>query len=261
MGSIVVRGTIDGPLNHVQLALAAEGAHVGVGPCVATNLQAELKLTGKRVDLQRVVFGLAGGTVQGTGTLDLASEHLDVQLEGTLALSPIVPLQQAVRAQPLFPPPLTLDSRFHSDLHTLTLEQVEWAFDGLSGKLSGTLGLDGIIQVAVDVDGPLPTLPAMTGRLVLDRLCMRSNGVELQNTSPLRWPLAGGVLQFEAACLQAQGAHLDMRGSINLGQEQLTITIVGWSPLALLSTRILGIRFQQGAEERLPDTRHATPHL
>jgi hypothetical protein len=197
-GSIVVQGMIDGPLNHPHIALAAEGAHVEVGPYTAANLSADLKLTGQRLDMQRFVFGLAGGTVQGSGTLDLASEHLDVQvdvtalslaslkplaagattwvdgrvdgrlrlagplfslthmrLEGTLALSPIESSPPAARARPLFPLPLTLHSRFYFDHRTLTLEQVEWALDGIGGKLTGTLGLDGTMQVAGEVAADL----------------------------------------------------------------------------------------------------------
>jgi hypothetical protein len=93
VGSIVVRGTIDGPLGRPQIDLVAEGAHVGVGPYAAANLSADVNLTGKRLHLERFSFGLAGGTVQGTGTLDLASEHLDAQVDlAELSLAGLEPL-------------------------------------------------------------------------------------------------------------------------------------------------------------------------
>jgi autotransporter translocation and assembly factor TamB len=135
----------------------------------------------------------------------------------------------------------TLPTRLHLGMRGLNLGILAGQ---LSGAPRGTI--EGEVSGTVDMDGSLRVFPSMTGRIVLDRLRMRSNGVELQNTSPLRWQLAGGVLQFEAVRLQAQGAHLDMRGSINLGQEQLAITMVGSSPLALLGTQMPGIRFQQG---------------
>jgi autotransporter translocation and assembly factor TamB len=54
------------------------------------------------------------------------------------------------------------------------------------------------------------------------------------------------VLQFESVRLQAQSAKLDVRGDIDLGQETLDIAVSGTSPLAVVGTRIPGVRFQQG---------------
>ncbi|MGH8066568.1 MAG: translocation/assembly module TamB domain-containing protein [Candidatus Entotheonellia bacterium] len=135
----------------------------------------------------------------------------------------------------------TLPARIRLGVRSLDLGLLAERFSAaprgtIAGEVSGT----------VDVDGQLRAFPSMTGRIMLDRLRMRSNGIELQNSSPLRWHLAGGVLQFEAVRIQAQGANLDMRGSINLGQENLNIAIAGTSPLAVVGTRIPGFRFQQG---------------
>ncbi|MGH8066569.1 MAG: AsmA family protein [Candidatus Entotheonellia bacterium] len=99
VGSSTVHGTIDGPLGNPRVRLAAEGAHVGVGPYAAANLSADINLAGKRLHLERFVFGLAGGTVRGIGTLDLASEHLDVQVDvAELSLAGLEPLAAGAAA-------------------------------------------------------------------------------------------------------------------------------------------------------------------
>jgi translocation and assembly module TamB len=242
VGLIVVRGMIDGPLDRPQLELAAEGAHVGIGPYAAANLSADLHLTGQRLHLQRFVFGLAGGIVQGAGTLDLASDHLDVQVdlaelslagleplaagaailvdghvggrvrlvsasfspahmrvESTLTLSPPASSQQGARPQPSFPLPLVLNTTFHFNHRILTFEQVEWAFDGVGGKLRGTLGLDGSMQVSGDVAADLTAqifghlgLPAARGAAKVT--------FELQGN--LRAPRLKGALQLHQASYQ-----------------------------------------------------------
>ncbi len=243
VGSIVVRGTIDGPLEQPRLQLTAEGARVGMGPYAAANLSAALGLAGTRLHLERFALEFGGGTMQGAGTLDLASEHLDMQvdvaelslagleplaagaaalvtghvggrvrlvspafsparmrLEGTLALSPAAPLPQGARTGPLFPLPLALNTRFRFENRTLTLEQAAWALDGARGKLTGTLALDGSIQVSGDVAADLSGrtfahlgLPAARGHATLT----------FESWGNLPAPRVKGALQLHQASYQS----------------------------------------------------------
>ena len=41
VGSVALHGTIEGPRDNPRLRLAAEGAHVGVGPYAAAHLSVE----------------------------------------------------------------------------------------------------------------------------------------------------------------------------------------------------------------------------
>jgi autotransporter translocation and assembly factor TamB len=255
VGSLTVRGAIDGPLNHPRLQLAAEGGRVEVGPYAASNLSTHVNLAGKHLQVERFALGFAGSTIQGTGTLDLASEHIDVQVdiaalplagleplaagaaalveghvggrarlvspsfnlermrvEGTLALSPPESPQQAARTRRLFPLPLALNTRFHFENRTLTLEQSVWALDGVRGKLTGTLSLDGTMQVAGEVAADLASqtfvrlgLPAARGEA---KVTFESRGnlpeprvkaaLQLHQASYQGIPIESLQLEFEA---------------------------------------------------------------
>jgi hypothetical protein len=70
-----------------------------VGAYAAENLSADVRLSGKRVHTQWFVFGMAGGTVEGTAMPNLAPEQLDVQVDvSKLSLAGLEPLTAGAAA-------------------------------------------------------------------------------------------------------------------------------------------------------------------
>ncbi len=175
----------------------------------------------------------AGAMRLGTGNLSftLAGRRLAFSTAGLRGLS----LNGSVMLDE------TLPATIHLGIPSLDLGLLS---SQLSGPLKGAL--DGDVSGAVEVSGQLRALPSLLGQITLEHLRLRANSVELHNSAPLRWQLAQGVLGFEAVRLQGQGANLEMRGRIHLMEQQLDIVVVGDGPLAMVGTRVPGLRFQQG---------------
>jgi autotransporter translocation and assembly factor TamB len=174
-----------------------------------------------------------GGLTVGTGTLALTLSDRRITFSSAglqgVTLNGSVALTEALPAQ------------VHVGMRALNLGPI---VAQLAGDDHGTLVGD--VSGTVAVSGPLRSLPQLTGLITLDHLRLRSNGIEVANPAPLRWRLAQGVLRFEAVALQVQGAHLEVRGTADLWQERLDLAILGRSPLAIVGTRVPGLRFQQG---------------
>jgi hypothetical protein len=87
--------------------------------------------------------------VHSTGTLDLASERLDMQVDvAELSLAGLGPL--------------ALSTTLQFEQRPATIAQAAWTLDGAQGTLSGMLALDGTIQVAGDVTADLAPRPSFT---------------------------------------------------------------------------------------------------
>jgi hypothetical protein len=203
----------------IDIRLASESIALrGVTPWsheLPWNGRIQLDLTGSGTFDNPRVRGQIQLTGVQAGGIDLGSGQLTFGLDGRRMTFSTTGLS-AFGLDGSMTLAASLPAQIHLSLRSLDLGLLAGWF---SGGPRGTI--EGDVSGIVEVDGPLRALPALTGHIVLDRLRMRSNGVELQNTSPLRWRLTGGVLQFEAVRLEAQGAYLDMRGSINLGQDIL----------------------------------------
>jgi autotransporter translocation and assembly factor TamB len=195
----------------------------GSGALESPQLRGQLQLTGVQ----------AGGMRLGTGNLSFTLDGRRVAFSTAglrgLSLNGSVVLDE------------TLPATIHLGISSIDLGLLS---SQLSGAFKGVL--DGDASGAVEVSGQLRALPSLEGQITLERLRLRSNGVELHNSSPLRWQLARGVLRFEAVRLQAQGASCEVRGRVRLLEEQLDIVVSGDGPLAMVGTRIPGVRLQQG---------------
>jgi translocation and assembly module TamB len=121
----------------------------------------------------------------------------------------------------------------------------------ISAQLAGTSRgvIEGDVAGVAEVRGRLRDVASLDGHLTVNRLLLRSSGVELQNASALHWQLAQGVLRFEAVRLQGQGSALTVRGLVHLPETRLDVTVVGTGPVAMVGARIPGVRFQQGVVE------------
>ncbi|MBI3327167.1 MAG: translocation/assembly module TamB domain-containing protein [Nitrospinae bacterium] len=135
----------------------------------------------------------------------------------------------------------TLPAQVRLAVHSLDLGLVTAQFPGASKGV-----IEGEVSGTSEVSGQLRSLPTVLGSVVLERLRIRSNDVELHNIGPLRWQFAKGVLAFEAVRLGGQGANLEVQGTVNLVEERLALAVQGVTPLAIIGTRIPGLRFYQG---------------
>jgi len=175
----------------------------------------------------------AGGLTIGTGDLTFSLEDRQVtfasmglerfSINGQMTLEETLPAQVRLGVRSL-------------DLGLVTTQLPGAAKGVIEGDVSGT----------IELSGHLRSLPTVVGSIVLDRLRIRSNEVDLKNVGPLRWQLSKGVLAFEAVRLQGQGAHLEVRGAVNLLEERLDLAMQSVTPLAIIGTRVPGLRFYQG---------------
>lgn len=204
----------------------------GSGTFAAPQLSGQLQLTGIR----------ASGVTIGTGALafTLNDRRMTFSSMGLRGFD----LHGAVTLEEMLP------AQVHLGIYSLDLGPIVARFVGngqeeLAGDVSGT----------VEINGPLRSPPQWAGQMTIEHLRLHSKGIAFSNPAPLRWRLEQGVLQFEAVQLQAEEAHLDIRGTVDLWQDRLDIAVLGHSPLAIVGTRIPGLRFQQG----LVDT-HVSVH-
>ncbi len=201
----------------------------GSGTLANPTVQGQVRLTGVR----------AGGVTIGTGDLSFALNDRRVTLSTTgldrFSINGRVTLAETLPAQ------VRLVMR-SLDLGLLTT-QLPGASKGLmEGDVSGT----------IEVDGQLRSLPTLVGSVVLERFRIRSNEVDLRNAGPLRWRLAKGILAFEAVRFEGQGTNLEVRGGVDLLEERLDLAVQGTNSLAMIGTKIPGLRFAQGnADTRL----------
>jgi autotransporter translocation and assembly factor TamB len=198
----------------------------GSGTLAAPRLRGHVQLTGVR----------AGGLSFGSGALTFALEDRRVTV-ATAGLQHV-----GLAASVALDAPLS--SQVRLELRRVDLGLVLTPLStAAAGELAGEVS--GIVELA----GPLRAPAQLTGQILLDRLRLRSNGLELRNPAPLRWQLAQGQLRFERVQLQTQDARLDMRGALDWWGQRLDLTVLGTSPLAMLGTRLPGLRFQQGVVE------------
>ncbi|HXH11671.1 MAG TPA: AsmA-like C-terminal region-containing protein [Alphaproteobacteria bacterium] len=223
-GSVPLRGLTLTPnlvLNgRVKLEFGASGTFA------APQLLGQVRLNGVRL----------GDLAIGTGTLALSLNDRRISFSSAglqgFNLDGSVALHGALSAQ------VRLGMRGF-DLGPIVARLAGNADESILGDVSGT----------VEVSGPLRSPPQLTGLVTLDHLRLRSNGIEVVNSAPLRWRLEHGMLRFEAVRLQAHDAHLELRGTVDLWRERLDVAILGKSPLAIVGTRLSGLRFQQGTLE------------
>jgi hypothetical protein len=185
-------------------ATLAEGDHrathcrcevCAVTPCSAVNGRVQLDLIGSRtfenprlLGHLRLIDAQAGGVYIGSGLVALALDgrHMTLSTQGLQAFSldGVMTIDDTLSAR----------VRLGGCAPDRGLASVQ-----LGGAAKGAV--KGDVSGAIEMDGQLWGLSTLNGGFAQDRLGLRSNAAWLQNGAPLRWPLAGGVLQSEAVRL------------------------------------------------------------
>jgi translocation and assembly module TamB len=195
----------------------------GSGTLAAPQVHGQIQLNGVQASGVAVGTGALSFTLTGHRLSFTTAGLQSLSLNGSVALDEALPAQIRLEMRGLDPGQIAAQLAGNPDAE-------------LSGDLSGT----------IEIRGPLRFLPHLTGLMTLERVRVRSNGVEVSNPAPWRCRLEQGVLRFETVQLQAQGARLEVRGSADVVHERLDIAIRGNSPLAIVGTHLPGLRFQQG---------------
>jgi len=80
-GMLSARGSLAGHLDAPQLRVSAEGPRLTLGPYAASDLIVNAQMAGSSVNIEHFGLGVATGTIQGTGTLNLTPRRIALHVD------------------------------------------------------------------------------------------------------------------------------------------------------------------------------------
>lgn len=109
-GMLSARGSLTGHLDAPQVTVSAEGPRLALGPYAASDLSVNARMVGRSVHIEHFGLGVAMGTIQGTGTLNLPPQRIALHVD-------LADLSLAALSSLLDHPLPTLDGKLGGQVH------------------------------------------------------------------------------------------------------------------------------------------------